>query len=249
MALLAFLFGVVVVASLVTTAMIGLDILPASPVVMAIVFGAHAVFGVFFFKGYSDYRALHRLLMEGRGELYDLAIAHRIKPSRFREFRSHYALRRLQGLALTGQPLQAIEVAQQQEELLLANHRQRLDVAAALIDVNLQLDTREWARRLLDEAEELPGAQGHLGLQAARGRYAFQAGDLSTAERLLEGARRDGQFPLSQLMKARNLCWIGQLRLRQGDTVAAARELSQAVKMAPDSYWGRRARRALAQVS
>ena len=62
--MLAFLFGLAVVASLLTTAMIGLDILPASPLVMAIVFGAHAVFGVFFFKGYSDYRALHRLLLE-----------------------------------------------------------------------------------------------------------------------------------------------------------------------------------------
>ena len=41
--MLALLFGFAVVASLTTTALIGLDILPASPVVMAVVFLTHAL--------------------------------------------------------------------------------------------------------------------------------------------------------------------------------------------------------------
>ena len=247
--MLAFLFGLAVVASLLTTAMIGLDILPASPLVMAIVFGAHAVFGVFFFKGYSDYRALHRLLLEGRGELFDLAIAHRIKATRFAEFRSHYALRRLQGLALSGQALQAIEVAQQQDDLLRRASRNKLDVAVALIDANLQLGAKGWAKRILDEAEQLPGATGHLGLRAAKGRCAFLSGDLGAAEELLEGVRGDGQFPLTQLTRSRNLCWLGQLHLKLGNPGVAGRDLSRAIKVAPESFWGKRARRSLAQVA
>ena len=111
----AALFVLIVVGSLFTSGLLFFEVLPASPEVLMIIVGAHAVFAIGFFHAYSKYRALHRLVLEGRGELFDMAILAQIRSSRFRGWKDHYRLRRIQGLQLSGLPAQALKAARGRE--------------------------------------------------------------------------------------------------------------------------------------
>ena len=242
--MLAILFGLAVLISLGTTAAIGLDVLPASPTVIAVVFVAHGIFALGFFRGYGGYRALHRLVHEGRGELYDLAVSHAIERGFFREFRDHYKLRRIEGLALCGlahRALDAVEVHRPLEAR--ARLSTQLAAVAAEAEANLCLDRLDWARLALDRAVELKGYDTHPGLVAMRGRLAFRRGDLMRALALLQEVKGAGEWPVRGAVRARNQTWYGEVLEALGRRNEAIAAFRSARESAPRSYWGRQARR------
>ncbi len=245
--MLALLFGLAVLTSLATTAAIGLGVLPASPPVMGVVFGAHAIFGLFFFRGYTGYRALHRLIEEGRGELFDLGIRHRIATNRTRGFRDHYRLRRIEGLALTGLSLEALAAAEDHRRHVDAGPHGQLSALVAQAAANLQLGQLWWARRALSQADVIDGAQGHAGLAAVRGRLSHLEGDPTAARESLARLTGAGEFPLKRVVRARNLFWLGEAMGAGGDAQGAANAFGRAVRAAPRSYYGRSAARRLRQ--
>lgn len=242
--MLALLFGLAVLSSLATTAAIGLGVLPASPFVMAIVFGAHAVFGLIFFRGYTNYRSLHRLVLEGRGELFELAIRHRIATNRFRGFRDHYRLRRVEGLTLTGLPLDALAAAEDHRRQVEGSDTQ-LSAIAAEVDANLQLGQLWWARQRLQDAAGLKGVGKHDGITAVRARLAHLDGDADSAGTALAGLARSGEFPLTRVVRARNLFWLGEARTAGGDLDGARQAFKRAARVAPQSFYGEAATRSL----
>jgi hypothetical protein len=246
--MLAILFGLAVLASLGTTALIGLDILPASPVVMVVVFVAHGVFAIGFFRGYGGYRALHRLVHEGRGELYDLAVMHAIKRARFREFRDHFKLRRIEGLALCGLGLRALEAAERHRPLETdARTRTCLAAVAAETEANLSLGRLDWARYSLERASSLQGNARHPGVQAMRGRLAHCRGDHLRAAEILSTVRHAGEWPIKGAVVARNNTWYGEVLEALGRSDEAAMAYRTALRSAPHSFWGAQAsRRAIA---
>ncbi|MGB0589515.1 MAG: tetratricopeptide repeat protein [Myxococcota bacterium] len=240
--MLAFLFGLAVLASLGTTALIGLDVLPASPLVMAIVFVAHGVFALGFFRGYGGYRALHRLVHEGRGELYDLAVRRSIDKARFREFRDHFKLRRIEGLALCGLGLRALEAAEEHRPLASnARVSTRLAAAAAEAEANLCLGQLEWARVSLDRVLEVRGHDEHPGIRAMRGRLAHCRGDHAGAASLLKAVKGAGEWPVKGAVTARNHTWYADALQGLGKAGEAAQAYRTAARVAPHSFWGAQA--------
>lgn len=248
--MLAVLFGVIVLASLGTSTLIALDVIPGSPGVLAIVGGAHALFGWLFLRGYLGYRALHRLVQEGQGELFDLAIGHRIAHGRFRGFRDHYRLRRIQGLTLTGLPRQALAAAEDYQRHARQDRHGRLETIAAEAAADLQLGQAWWAEEALRRATGVRGAEQHAELQAVRARLAHARGDAEQAATALAPLARAGFFPLTRVIRARNLCWYGEALEAVGRDADADAAFRRAVRAAPRSLWGRLAeRRSLATAS
>jgi hypothetical protein len=245
--MLAFLFGLAVLASLGTTAMIGLDILPASPFVMVVVFLAHGLFAIVFFRGYGGYRSLHRLVHEGRGELYDLAVSHSIERAMFREFRDHFKLRRVEGLALCGLGLRALEAAEVHRPLEPdARASTRLAAASAETEANLALGQLDWARASLERVHAIPGHERHPAVRAMRGRLAYCRGDHVSAVTLLEDVRNAGEWPVKGAVIARNNTWYAEALEALGRRDDAANAYRAAARTAPHSFWGAQATRKVA---
>ena len=247
--MLAFLFTLAILASLGTTALIGLDVLPASPLVISVVFSAHALFALGFFRGYSGYRSLHRLVLEGRGELYDIAVTHRIETGWFREFREHFRLRRLEGLALCGLSSRALEAAEAHRYGAGSHRGTRLAAVAAEAEANLDLGRLGWAALRLEEARDARGYERHPGIRAMRGRLAHLRGASEQAVSLLEQVDRAGEWPLGAVTQARNNAWLGDALAAANRVDGARAAYGRAVKAAPKSYWGQRAKRALSLLS
>ena len=242
--MLALIFAVLVLASLTTSLLLALDVIPGSPGALAWIGGLHLLFGWVFLRGYLGYRALHRLVFEGRGELFDMAIGHRIARGRFRGFRDHYRLRRIQGLALTGLGRQALHAAED-----LRRHGTRLDrdsrlaAAAAQAEADLLLGQPWWAEQALESVASERGADAHEGISAVRARLAYLQGHTAQAAETLSQLTRAGRFPLTRVVRSRNLLWYAEALADLGRPADASDAFRRAARLAPASLWGLQAAR------
>ncbi len=242
--MLALLFAVLVLASLTTSMLLALDVIPGSPGALALIGGLHLLFGWAFLRGYLGYRALHRLVHEGRGELFDMAIGHRIAHGRFRGFRDHYRLRRIQGLALAGLPGKALEAAEDfRRHVTRTDRDSRLRAAAAAAEADLLLGQPWWAEQALDGVAGERDAAGHPAIAAVTARLAHARGDAADAADRLAGLTGAGHFPLTRAIRSRNLFWYGEALADLGRPAEAATAYRRAAKLAPTSMWGMRAAR------
>ncbi len=240
---LSILFGAVVFGSIATSALLFFEVLPGSPEVLGIVGGFHLLFGWVFIRGYTGYRAVHRLLYEGRGELFELAVAHRIERERFATFRDIFRVRRIMGLALSGLPRAALRAVEAVRTEGLEADWMRLEALSAEAEANALLGQAWWAERALDAAAGIKGADKHSGVRAVQARLDLDRGDAVAAEVALEGLLRAGYFPLTNVVRARNRCWYADALAAQGRVDEASRHYARAARTCPRSYWGRIASR------
>jgi hypothetical protein len=241
--MLAVLFAVFVVGSLLTSTLIFVEAIPNEPVTLAAAGGIHVVFAWIFFRAYGAYRSVHRLVHEGSGELFDVASAYRIQSERFRGLRQYFRLRRAQGLALCGMAHEALEAA-------LALRRDgdppaqlRASALAAEAEANLLLGQPFWADRALAAATSLRGGDKDEDVRAVTARLAWLRGDARGAAESLSRLTRAGTFPLTTATRARNLAWLADALHSQGREAEAARAAAKAARTAPRSHWGRVAAR------
>jgi tetratricopeptide (TPR) repeat protein len=238
--LLAVLFTLIVLGSLTSSALLHLEIIPASPAVLALVVGAHALFAGIFFRSYAVYRSLHRLIHEGHGELFDLAMSERVKRTRTTGFKTHLMLRHVQGLALAGRASQALMAARALLARKDARPGERVAALAAEAEANLQLGALHWASRALTNAEiYLTKGRPDREVQAVRARIALLQGAPEEAIRLLMPLQQVRAFPLTQLIQARNGVWLADAYEATGREEEAQRVRSQARRIAPSSFYVR----------
>lgn len=237
--ILAILFGLLVLGSLLTSGLLFFEVLPASPSVLSIVGGGHGLFAWFFFRGYVDYRSLHALVQEGRGELFELGIASRIRTGRFRGFRDHYRLRRVEGLVLAGMPEQSLRAAESfRSEIQRPGREALLSATVAEAAANLDLGQTWWADRALHDVASMPGAASHRGLQTVLARHLFLEGDAAQAAEALSGLASYGPFPFRRVLRSRHQLWLGEALEASGRPSEAAEAYSAAERWAPRSHWG-----------
>lgn len=241
--MLAVLFAVFVVGSLLTSTLIFVEAIPNEPVTLAAAGGVHAVFAWIFFRAYGAYRSVHRLVHEGSGELFDVASAHRIQTERFRGLRLYFRLRRVQGLALCGMAHEALEAALDLKRDGDAPAPLRASALAAEAEANLLLEQPFWAERALAAAAAVRGGDKDEDVRAVNARLAWLRGDATAAADTLAGLTRAGSFPLTSATRARNLAWLADALQSQGREGEAARSAAKAARTAPRSYWGRIAAR------
>jgi len=235
--LLAALFALIVLGSLTSSALLHLEIIPASPAVLVAILGVHGCFAWAFFRSYAIYRSVHRFILEGQGELFDLAMSARITRTRTSGFRVHLMLRHAQGLALAGRPTQALVAV----TALLARsdirEGERVAALAARAEANLQLGTHDWARRALTEADTYGSAPANSEIQAIRARLAFLEGTPREAIHLLAPLTRLRAFPLTRLIQCRNGIWLADAMGAIGDVAEAQTTRARARGIAPRSHY------------
>jgi hypothetical protein len=241
--MLALLFGIFVVGSLLTSALIFVEAIPNEPITLAAAGAIHLVFAVVFFRAYGAYRSVHRLVHEGRGELFDVASAHRISSERFRGLRQYFRLRRVQGLALCAMPHEALAEAEALRRDGAVSGALKASALAAEAEANLLLGQPFWAERALAEAATVRGGAADDDVRAVAARLAWLRGDAASAAAALADVTRAGSFPLTSVVRARNLAWLADALRGLGRQAEAARAASRAVQTAPQSHWGREAAR------
>ncbi len=244
MNLLAALFGLAVAGSLATSALLHLEIIEASPAVLTLILCLHGLFGGFFFKGYMDYRTLHRLVGQGRGELFSYAIGVLIQRVRLPGFADHYRLRHVQGTLLAGLPDRALEAAETfRGEVSSPRFRDELDVMTGKVIANIEMGRRWWAEQSMEIARSHPNASNHRGLEAAAARLAWLRGDPATAAQSLAELPNEPRWPFGPVVEARRQVWLADALRDSGREGDAARAYERAVTLAPHSFWGEEARR------
>ncbi|MEZ4266963.1 MAG: hypothetical protein R3F39_11335 [Myxococcota bacterium] len=241
--MLALVFGIFVVGSLLTSTLIFVEAIPNEPVTLAAAGAIHVVFAWIFFRAYGAYRTVHRLVHEGSGELFDVASAHRIQTERFRGLRQYFRLRRVQGLALCGMPHEALEAASELRRDGETSAPLQASALAAEAEANLLLGQPFWAERALTSAVALRGGPSDEDVRAVQARLAWLRGDAEAAAESLGRLTRAGSFPLTSATRARNLAWLADALQSAGNTAEAARVAAKAVRTAPRSHWGRIAAR------
>jgi tetratricopeptide (TPR) repeat protein len=241
------LFSLIIAGSLATSLGLALELIPASPGVLALVFAVHLLLAWLFFRAYRRYHVLFALVLQGRGELFDLAITHLIATGRWRMLRDHFRLRRCQGLVLTGQPLQALGALDQLRRHARVGPQDALSAFAAEAEANLQLDQRYWAEQALAGAAALPGAAKQPDLAAIGARLLALQGDHAAAAEALRALLSARSCPLTKLVRSRNLLWYGQALDALGRRDEAERAWDLAVRAAPQGYYAAQAERAAAQ--
>ncbi len=246
--MLALAFGALVLGSLVVSALLFLEVLPASPGVLALIGGAHLMLAWAFFRAYGAYHALHRLVTDGQGELFELAVTQRITAARSPWFKAHYRLRRCQGLVASERPREALRALEALRAGARLRPEDRLTALAVEVEANLQLGQRWWAERALEAAQAAPEAARHAEVQAVAARVATERAPAEAAQALaaLSGARA---FPLTRVVRARNILWQGDALARAGRPSEAMAAWRKAAKLAPASAYGQRAARAAAGFS
>lgn len=240
--MLALLFSLIVLLSLGTSLGIFLEIIPATPGILAFITFVHIVFTWLFVRTYRRYHSLHRLVVEGQGELFSMAVSHLIGSSRFRQMRDHYRLRKCQGLVLSHLPLEALEAVEQFGEVR-SGREYKLSALAAEIEANLQLGQRFWVDRALERTQDLSGADKHEGIRAVRARVKALDGHADAAAEELAPLTNVRAFPLTKAYRARNLLWYGEALAESGRVDAARSALQKAAKVAPHSPYGKSAKR------
>lgn len=239
----AFLFGLLVLSSLLISAALYFDIVAASPIFLLLVGGVHIVFAIFFYKNHRHYHAVHRLVTHGRGELFLLAISNLILSTRIRVLREHYRLRKCQGLALTGQSLEALTAVEEYRREVKKPGSYALDVIAVEIEANLQLDQLTWAKEALERAQELDGFDEHEGLRAVQAYFQAESGNTDEATEALRTLLRVKDWSLTRCLRSRNLFWYGKAQIKAGQENDGKNTLKRAHKKAPESYYGQLASR------
>jgi hypothetical protein len=248
--MLALLFGLIITASLATSALIHFEVLAASPLVLTVVGGIHFVFGAFFLKGYLDYRALHRLVGQGRGELFSYVITALIRRARAPGFADHYRVRHVQGAALAGLPDRALEAAEAfRAEVPSPGHAAALDVMAAEVAANAEMGRPWWAEQRLATARSRAGRKRHCGLEAAAARLAWVRGDAARAVDELVRLPVERRFPFGRVVDARRQLWLADALRDIGNHEDASIAYSRAIEHAPKSHWGEQARHGRARLS
>jgi hypothetical protein len=246
---LALLFGLIITASLATSTLIHLEVLEASPGVLTVVGGVHALFGGLFLKGYLDYRAVHRLVGLGRGELFSYVITALIHRARMPGFADHYRVRHVQGAALAGLPDRALEAAEAfRGEVTSPSRSATLDVMAAEVAANAALGRHWWAEQHLEAARSLAGRKRHCGLEAAAARVEWLRGDAARAATELENLPIERRFPFGRVIDARRQLWLADALRDCGQREAAAAAYARAIHLAPSSHWGEQARHGRARL-
>jgi len=239
----AILFGLLVLGSLFTSALIYFDVIAGSPLFLTLAVVIHIVVAIFFFRGYRHYQALHRLVSQNQGALFMVAVSNMIHSTRIRALRDHYRLRKCQGLVHAGEPLEALRAVGEFRKTVKANRTESLDILAAEGEANLQLGELKWSERALERARKLRGFEKHPGLMAVEARLRAERGETEEAIRKLTGLQRVRQFPLTRVVRARNQLWLGQALARSGRTAEAGRARDKAISIAPKSYYAQRAAR------
>lgn len=245
MNLLAALFGLAVAGSLATSTLLHLEVLEASPGVLALILLLHGVFGGFFFKGYMDYRTLHRLVGQGRGELFSYAIGVLTERVWLPGFADHYRLRHVQGNLLAGLPGRALEAAEDFQGLARdPRRRDELDLLTAHLIANIEMGRLWWAEKSLERAQAHPSASTHTGLGAAVARLAWLRGDPQSAADALAQLPSEARWPFGAVVEARRQVWLGDALHDSGQETEAAQAYKRAITLAPESFWGEEASRA-----
>jgi Flp pilus assembly protein TadD len=232
-----------VLSSLMISGALYFDVVAASPLFLLLVGGVHLVFAFVFYKAYRHYHAVHRLVTVGRGELFLLAISNLILSTRIRAFRDHYRLRKCQGLALTGQPLEALSATEEYRREVKRPEQYALDVVAVEIEANIQLGQLTWSEEALERAQELKGYHDHEGLRAVVARLQFENGDAAGAVKVLAHLLHAKDWSMTKSIRARNLFWYGQALMKNGQETEARIALKKAYKQAPESFYGQLASR------
>ncbi len=250
MNLLAALFGLAVVGSLTTSALLHLEILEASPGVLALILTAHAIFGGFFLKGYLDYRTLHRLVGQGRGELFSYAISVLAQRTRLPGFSDHYRVRHVQGALLAGLPNRALDAVSTFEgEVTEPRASDALDVMTGQVIANIEMGRRWWAEQSLERAKAHPQAERHRGLEAATARLAWLRGDSDSAVSILSEMPEAAKWPFGPVSEARRQVWLGDALRDSGKMDSAREAFARAIALSPHSFWGEEARRLRARLA
>ena len=244
MNLLAALFGLAVLGSLTTSTLLHLEILEASPGVLALIVTTHGLFGAFFFKGYMDYRTLHRLVGQGRGELFSYVIGVLAQRAWLPGFSDHYRMRHVQGALLAGLPSRALDAADAfYGEVKGPRQADELDVLTGRVVANIEMGRRWWAEQSLERARAHPGAEAHRGLEAATARLAWLSGDAGAAAKVLAQLPSEPRWPFGPVVEARRQVWLADALRDSGDAAGATEAYESAIQLAPESFWGEEARR------
>jgi predicted negative regulator of RcsB-dependent stress response len=226
-----------------------LEVLEASPGVLALILCLHGLFGGFFFKGYMDYRTLHRLVGQGRGELFSYAIGVLTQRVWLPGFADHYRLRHVQGTLLAGLPGRALEAAETfRGEVESPRRRDELDVLTAQLIANIEMGQRWWAEQSLEQAQAHPSASKHRGLEAAIARLAWLRGDPHAAAEALASLPEEARWPFGAVVEARRQVWLGDALRDSGKQADATHAYERAITLAPDSFWGGEARRCRSRI-
>ena len=239
----AFLFGLLVLSSLRISGALYFDVVAATPIFLLLVGGVHIIFAFFFYKNHRHYHAVHKLVTLGRGELFLLAISNLILSTRIRVLREHYRLRKCQGLALTGQPLEALTAVEEYRREVKKPGAFALDVLAVEIEANLQLGQLTWAEEAMERARKEAGFRAHEGLQAVAAHLQSERGEPDQAADALKGLLRVKDWSLTRCLRARNLFWYGRALMKAGREEDGKSTLSRAHKKAPESFYGQLADR------
>jgi hypothetical protein len=247
--LLAALFGLAVAGSLATSTLLHLEVIEASPGVLALILCLHGLFGAFFFKGYRDYRTLHRLVGQGRGELFSYAIGVLTERVWLPGFADHYRLRHVQGALLAGLPDRALEAAETfHGEVASPRSRDELEVMTAEVIANIEMGRCWWAEQSLERARAHPNAAQHRGLEAAAARLAWLRGDPQTAAQMLTELPNEARWPFGPVVEARRQVWLADALRDSGRQPDAVDAYKLAILLAPWSFWGEEARRRCARL-
>jgi hypothetical protein len=241
---LAGLFALWLVGSLAAIVLLVAGVIPGSPLALAAVFTPEVLFALGFFAAYLRYHALHRLVTDGLGELFDVAITETIARTRGRGFKNHYRLRRCQGLALAGLPQAALAASQELLRDAGIGERTRLSLSAVMAEANLELGQPHWAQLALEGPANQRQVSRHPDLAACRGRLATLGGEADRAVAVLAPLAGVQAFPMTRVVRARNAYWYGEALAAAGDAGAALKAFARARKLAPRSHYGRLAARA-----
>ncbi len=249
MSLLAALFVLAVAGSLATSTLLHLEILEASPGILAVVVGAHLLFGGFFLKGYLDYRTLHRLVGQGKGELFSYVIGVLAQRTRMPGFSEHYRMRHVQGALLAGLPGRALDAAETfHNEVKSARESDELDVLAGQVIANAELGRRWWAEQSLELARGRASSESHRGMAAATARLAWLRGDAATAVEMLQELPTEPRWPFGPVAEARRQVWLADALRDSGRSPEAELAYARAIELAPESHWGEEGRRGRARL-
>ncbi len=252
--MLVALFVAFFAVSLGSVAVLVLHLVPATPGLFVAIAGLNGLLAWMILRAYVRYHRVFRLVSDGAGELFDLAISHLEATARGRLLRQHYAARRAQGLVAAGDPLGALAAVERLTSAPRLRPEERLNARVVEVEANLLLDQRFWAERALTQARALAGAQRHAGLRAVEARLRHLDGDATGAAQALRPLTgrwwcTAHHFPLQRVTRVRNLLWLGEALAAAGRHGQARRALELARRLAPASWYGRAAARALAAAS
>lgn len=239
--MLILLFLIWVVGNLFLAVALAAGIIPGSPPVLAAIFIPNLIIFGFFFRGYRRYSSLFKLVRDGQGELFDLAVSHLVSATRTKLLKDHYRLRRCQGLVLTGKPLEALGALDQFWRDAKPGSWDRVRARLAAVQANLALGQTYWAEQELAMARDEKRASKELDFRAIEARLKLEQGDAEGAAEMLRKELGTRVWPFVKTVKARNLFWYAEALQKLGRTDEAIATLALCIRAGDKTHYGREA--------